>query len=118
MSRAHALSSSEWEAEAPLRSAPSLKPGDRKWARTSLAMSTFPGDTTGRLAATPGLRCPGFCVFALLALPFILKCLLQKQLRRERKTHSSLVCAPLALFCAPAPSDRRALRDYGNDGRD
>ena len=71
-----------------------------------------------RPAVGPGVRCPGFCVFALLALPFSGNVLLQKQLWRERKTGTSIRCAPFASFCAPARRGWRTSGDVGNDYTD
>jgi hypothetical protein len=69
-------------------------------------------------AVGPGLRCPGFCVFALLALPFSGNRLSQKQLWRERKTGTSIRCAPFAPVCAPARRGWRTSGDVGNDCTD
>jgi hypothetical protein len=71
-----------------------------------------------RPAVGPGLRCPGFCVFALLALPFSGNRLSQKQLWRERKTRTSIGCASVTSFCAPARRGWRASGDVGNDCRE
>jgi hypothetical protein len=74
--------------------------------------------TTDPTPVTPGLRSPGFCVFALLALPTLLKWLSKLQLRRERKIYRSPDCVPAALFCAPEVRRWRVSCASGNDESD
>jgi hypothetical protein len=97
----------------------------RVWAgsEVSSSRSSIPpwpelAATTDPIPATPGLRSAGFCVFALIALPILLKWLSRLQLRRERKIYRSPVCVPAALFCAPEVRRWRVSCASGNDESD
>jgi hypothetical protein len=97
----------------------------RDWAGSEVSSSRSPitpwpelAATTGPTPVTPGLRSPGFCVFALLALPTLLKWLPKLQLRRERKICRSSVCVPAALFCAPEVRRRGVSCASRNDKSD
>jgi hypothetical protein len=87
-------------------------------SRSSLTPWPELAATTDPIPVTPGLRSPGFCVFALLALPILLKWLSKLQLRPERKIYRSPVCVPAALFCAPEVRRWRVSCASGNDGSD